>query len=145
MIEKDPLTVAEAAILAGVSVRTVRRYISDGLLTPETVRGRSGDEHRLRREEVLRVRSSRKEAIEVARTSPTGKMAEELEALRRVIETQTGMIEEQRRTIGDLQAEQKDTRHQLHQLHETLLALPMRTQEPRPSLWRRIFGPRTVA
>ena len=113
----EMLTVREAT-RSGVAERTIRRYIADGVLATTLVQGARAKEHRIKPKDLYNVISARSGAIERAKASPVEDMAAEIAALRQVIE--------------ELRHEQRDARHQIHQLHEQLVrALPA----PRRSWW----------
>lgn len=123
------------ATRAGVAERTLRRYISDGILPTVRVRGRRGEEHRIRLTDLHRVITERSSAIERVQVSPVDELAAQVQALRAV-------IEEQNRTMDELRAEVRDSRAQLHQMHEQVvraLMPPASAPDDRP-WWKRILG-----
>lgn len=116
----EALTVKQCAS-TGVAERTIRRYIADGTLPTTTVKGARGSEHRIKPTDLYRVLSERSGAIERANSSPMQDMAASIDTMRQTIER--------------LEAEQRDTRHQLHQMHEQLIhALMPRQPEPAPEI-----------
>lgn len=131
-LREDQIGIQEAAKIAGVSIKTIRRHRESGKLTATIVRGRRGDEYMFSRQEV---ESLGKPAPKVLR-SPLDDVRKELESMRKALDERAEaeaererqrqeQSQEQTRTIDALRAEVRDSRHQLNQLHEQLrLALP---------------------
>lgn len=141
------LTVKELTAVAGVAERTIRRYLSDGILRPRSVAGARGVMHVIPLAQAVEVFTRRKKTIEQARTTPIDDLAQEVKALRELLELAsksasddaaaarqqsaqqveqlTGLVSAQERVIDELRAEVRDARGQLAQLHEQVIkALP---------------------
>lgn len=114
----ETLTVKQAAKVAGVGERTLRRWIADGTLTPDRVDGLRGPEHRIAARDLASVCLDRKGALDRRQTpSPVATLAREIAALREQVEEQTA-------TIRSLESEVHDSKAQLSQLQDQIRALP---------------------
>jgi len=124
------LTIKQVLPLAKVTERTMRRYISSGRLIPREVATANGKQHLFTVADLLAVFEVRADLIDRARSNPIEDLAGNVAAMTAgfndVIKAQQSeaqelrrIIEAQGRTIEELRAEQRDTRAQLHQLHET--------------------------
>ncbi len=142
------LSIREAVEKAQVSERTVRRYISDGVLLTEKVKGARGWEHRVYAPALFILLDERSGVFERARTSPIEDMGREIASLCRVIVEQQSIadrrtdklleeIQRQSRTIDELRAEQRDARAQMHNLQEQMIRALM--PRKKPSIWERLF------
>ena len=142
------LPLKEAAQRAGIAERTVRRYIADGNLETEKVKGPRGWEHRVYVPLLFSLLQEKSGAFERARSSPVEEMAREMAGLCRMIVDQqaradqrtTHLLEElrnQSRVIDELRAEQRDSRAQVHCLQDQMIRALMPRQKP--PFWKRIF------
>lgn len=149
---EDPdsyLPLKDAATKAGVAERTIRRYIADGNLETEKIKGPRGWEHRVYVPTLFTLLQEKTGAFERARSSPIEEMAREMASLCRMIVEQQSradartskLLEEirgQSRTIDELRAEQRDARAQMHALQDQMIRALMPRQ--RPPLWKRLFS-----
>lgn len=142
------LSIREAVNKAQISERTVRRYISDGALITEKVKGTRGWEHRVYAPALFLLLDERSGVFEKARSSPMEDMGREIASLCRVIVEQQSIadrrtdklleeIQRQSRTIDELRAEQRDARAQMHNLQEQMIRALM--PRKKPSIWERLF------
>lgn len=116
------LNVEQAAQLAGVSTKTIRRAIADGRIVAEKLTGRHGG-YRMTRENVLALYGD---------SSRAERPISPIEGLTSKIEQLIEANADQSRKIEQLEAEIRDSRAQVHQLHQqVILALP----PPRRSFW----------
>jgi hypothetical protein len=154
--EAVELTTKQALPIAGITERTLRRYIGSGKLIPREIKTEHGKTHLFTVAHLSDVFSSRADVIEKARTNPIEDLAGSVQAmaagfddvirdqkrsaqqLQETIEAQGRIIEAQGKIIEELRAEQRDTRAQLHQLHETTVKALM--PRDKPSFWSRITG-----
>lgn len=127
------LDVKEIVRLASCSERTVRRYISRGMLTSASVEDQN--RHVFTLDAVAGVFGRRRDVIARAKTSPMDELNETIKRLSAQVEEQSALIEQ-------LKHEQRDARAQLYQLHEQLVkALP---PPAKPSLLDRLFKRKSV-
>ncbi|HWD37289.1 MAG TPA: hypothetical protein VG944_00440 [Fimbriimonas sp.] len=143
------LSLRDAAQTCEIAERTLRRYIADGALPTEKVKGPRGWEHRVYVPSLFLVLQEKAGAIERARSSPMEDMGREIAALCRVIVEQQTIsdrrtdklldeIRNQSRVIDELRAEQRDARAQMHGIQEQMIRALMPRQKP--SFWQRISG-----
>jgi excisionase family DNA binding protein len=130
----DGLTVDQAAQLAGVSAKTIRRAIAKGDLIAVTVKGRHGG-YRIPREAVEALYQN---APTTRPVSPVQELATEIAELRGQLDRITQQLDESNREAAQLRAEVHDSRAQLAQFQDHILkALP---PPPRPGLFARLRG-----
>lgn len=148
---EDPdtyLSLRDAAQKSGVAERTLRRYIADGQLETEKVKGPRGWEHRVYVPALFSVLQEKAGAFERARSNPLEEMGRELAGLcRTIVEQQTlaerrtnrllDEIRNQSRVIDELRSEQRDARAQMHSLQDQMIKALM--PPPKPSLLDRLF------
>jgi DNA-binding transcriptional MerR regulator len=143
------ISLKEACERTDIAERTLRRYIAEGLLPTEKVRGPRGPEHRVYVPRLFLVLLERSAAFERARSSPLEDMSREIAALCRAIVDQQSeadrrvdrLLDEMRnqgRMIDDLRAEQRDARAQMHTLQEHMIKALLPPERPKPFL-RRLF------
>jgi len=143
------LPLKDAVNRAGIAERTIRRYIADGNLETEKVKGPRGWEHRVYIPTLFSLLQEKSGAYERTRSSPIEEMAREMASLCRMIveqqaraDTRTGkLLEEirnQGRVIDDLRAEQRDARAQMHALQDQMIRALMPRQKP--PFWKRLFS-----
>jgi DNA-binding transcriptional MerR regulator len=124
------LTIKQVVRVHSVTERTIRRYISSGRLIPREVATANGKQHLFTVADLLAVFEVRADLIDRARSNPiedlAGNVALMTAGFNDVIKAQQSeaqelraIIEAQGRIIEELRAEQRDTRAQIHQLHET--------------------------
>jgi len=124
------LTIKQVLPLANVTERTIRRYVAAGRLIPREVATQNGKQHLFTLADLLAVFELRTELIDRAKSNPLNELSQNVETLAAgfsdVIKAQQveaqqlrEIIEAQGRLIAELRAEQRDTRAQIHQLHET--------------------------
>jgi len=142
------LTIKQVLPLAKVTERTMRRYISSGRLIPREVATANGKQHLFTVADLLAVFETRADLIDRARSNPIEDLAGNVAAMTAgfndVIKAQQSeaqelraIIEAQGRIIEELRAEQRDTRAQIHQLHETTVKALM--PPARRSWFARLF------
>lgn len=142
------LSLREACDATGIAERTLRRYIAEGLLSTEKVRGPRGPEHRIYAPRLFLVYLERSAAFERARSSPLEEMSKEIAQLCRAIVDQQAhadkrvdrLLEEMKRQgelIDELRAEQRDSRAQLFTLQENMIKALL--PPPKKSLAARLF------
>lgn len=148
------LTTKQAITVTGVTERTIRRYIGSGRLIPREIKTENGKTHLFTVAHLSDVFSTRTTAINKARTNPIEDLAGSVERMSagfddvirdqqkrtqqliEMIEAQAATIQAQGRIIEDLRAEQRDTRAQIHQLHETTVKALM--PRGKVSLWAKL-------
>lgn len=120
----DRITVDQAATLAKVATKTIRRYIQNGRLPAETIKGARGQAYSIKQSDVERI---------FAQADPDQKpkpRTPALSTLEKKIEDLQGMITGQTAEIRDL-------RGQVNQLHEQLRALPAPGGN-KQTIWQRL-------
>jgi excisionase family DNA binding protein len=131
-------TVRETAQKIEVSEKTVRRWIKEGILEAELVPGKTGKEYRISLEEAQAVKDRTAESVMRAIRKPTLEQAQELGAIRELLEGQAHLIEQQRKILQDQTAEIRDLRGQLYQVQQEIikaLPAPQPPKKPRWKLW----------
>jgi DNA-binding transcriptional MerR regulator len=142
------LGLREACERTGIAERTLRRYVAEGLLPTEKVKGPRGPEHRVYVPRLFLVMLERSAAFERARSSPLEDMSREIAGLCRAIVEQQAiadrrtdrLLEEirgQSRVIDELRAEQRDARAQIHVIQEQMIKALL--PPARKSFLRRMF------
>lgn len=142
-------TVKDAADRSGVAERTLRRYIAEGRLPTEKVKGSRGIEHRIYAPWLFTLVHERTTVLDQARSNPVESMGREIASLCRVIVDQQALadrrtdrlldeIRHQSRVIDELRAEQRDARAQMHTLQEQMIKALMPRQKS--SIWERVFS-----
>ena len=149
---EDPevsFTVKDAADRSGVAERTLRRYIAEGRLPTERVKGSRGIEHRIYAPWLFTLVHERTNVLEQARSNPVESMGREIASLCRVIVDQQALadrrtdrlldeIRHQSRVIDELRAEQRDARAQMHSIQDQMIKALM--PRPKSSIWDRVFS-----
>ena len=140
----DPLTLAQAVKTAGVSEKTLRRWIKSGRLTAELVEGTKGKEYRVNADDLsqaqklspLKSHSEPQPATVDASLDPS-----DLATLKALAEGQTAMIEALRLEVRNLADQNHDLTAQVSQLQDRVLkALPAPVQATRPTLLEKLKG-----
>lgn len=138
MIE-DSMTLAQAIESAGVSEKTLRRWIKSGRLTAELIEGPKGKEYRIKAADLAQSRRSaeKKDGSEPrTATIETGLEPNDLDKLKFLAEKQTAMIEALRVEVRNLVDQNHDLTAQVSQLQDRVIkALP--APATRPTLWER--------
>ena len=147
------LTTKQVIAVTGVTERTIRRYTGSGKLIPKEVTTDNGKAHLFNVALLTDVFSARANVIDKARTNPLEDLAGSVQAMTagfgdvirdqqkqtqeliEMIKAQAATIEAQGRVIDDLRAEQRDTRAQIHQLHETTVKALMPREKQ--SFWKK--------
>ena len=138
MIE-GPLNVDQAAQLAGVASKTIRRAIQDGRLPAEIVKGGRHRGYRITREDLVSVFGTGGSVEKSAPRSPVQEMAGEIAQLREALEAIQATNEHLVSKVTTLESEVRDSRGQLAQLQtEILKALPAPSQKQ--GFFARLFG-----
>jgi hypothetical protein len=148
------LTTKQVIAVTGVTERTIRRYTGSGKLIPKEVTTDNGKAHLFNVAQLTDVFSARANVIDKARTNPLEDLAGSVQAmtagfgdvirdqqartdqLTAMLEAQAEIIRAQGRVIEDLRAEQRDTRAQIHQLHETTVKALMPREKV--SIWAKL-------
>jgi DNA-binding transcriptional MerR regulator len=150
--EEETVTIRRAVEGVKVSERTLRRYVADGVLPTETVKGSRGSEHRIYLPDLFMVLDGRRDAFERSASSPVSDVARQMEALKNQhererrellerIESQRRQdaekdkafldaIDRQTRMIDELRAELRDSRAQMHQMQEQVVKALMPPKKP---------------
>ena len=135
----EPLTLAQAIESAGVSEKTLRRWIKSGRLTAELIEGPKGREYRINADDLnqaqklspLKSRSEPQPATVETSLDPS-----DLATLKALAEAQTAMIDELRHEVRNLAHQNHDLTAQVSQLQDRVIkALP--APATRPTLWER--------
>jgi hypothetical protein len=148
---EDPnsyLSLRDAAQKSGVAERTLRRYIADGQLETEKVKGPRGWEHRVYVPALFAVLQQKAGAFERAHSNPLEDMSREVGTLCRAIVEQQALAEgrtnrlldemrNQIRVMDDLRNEQREARHEMLVLQDSIVKFMSRP--PKKSLFERIF------
>ena len=134
------MTLAQAIESAGVSEKTLRRWIKSGRLTAELIEGPKGREYRINADDLNHARklapikspSEPQPATVEASLDPS-----DLATLKALAEGQTVMIEALRLEVRNLADQNHDLTAQVSQLQDRVLkALP--APVTRPTLWERL-------
>jgi DNA-binding transcriptional MerR regulator len=147
------LTTKQVIAVTGVTERTIRRYTGSGKLIPKEVTTDNGKAHLFTVAQLSDVFGARSSVIDKARTNPLEDLAgsvdrmtagfddvirdqqKQTQELIEMIKAQAATIEAQGRLIDELRAEQRDTRAQIHQLHETTVKALMPREKQ--SFWKK--------
>ena len=149
---EDPnsyLSLRDAAQKSGVAERTLRRYIADGQLETEKVKGPRGWEHRVYVPALFSVLQEKAGAFERAHSNPLDEMGRELATLcRAIVEQQTlaerrtnrllDEIRNQSRVMDELREEQRETRLQMFALQDQMIQVLL--PHPKKSFFQKLFS-----
>ena len=141
-MSEEPLSLAQAIESAGVSEKTLRRWIKSGRLTAELIEGPKGREYRINADDLNQARKvSPKKASSAPRTATVEASLDpnDLATLKALAEAQTAMIEELRHEVRNLAHQNHDLTAQVSQLQDRVLkALP--APVTRPTLLEKLKG-----
>jgi hypothetical protein len=149
---EDPnsyLSLRDAAQKSGVAERTLRRYIADGQLETEKVKGPRGWEHRVYVPALFSVLQQKAGAFERAHSNPLEEMGREMATLcRTIVEQQTlaerrtnrllDEIRNQNRVMDELRIEQKEARGQMLAIQDQMVKFLSRP--PKKSFFQKLFN-----
>jgi DNA-binding transcriptional MerR regulator len=142
------LSLRDAAQKSGVAERTLRRYIADGQLETEKVKGARGWEHRVYVPALFAVLQQKAGAFERAHSNPLDEIGREVSSLCRVIlEQQTladartnRLLDEMRnqiRVMDELRNEQREARKEMAILQDQVVKFM--TRPPKRSWFEMFF------
>lgn len=134
------LSLRDAAQKSGVAERTLRRYIADGQLETEKVKGARGWEHRVYVPALFAVLQQKAGAFERAHSNPLEEMGREVATLCRTIVEQQALADartnrlldemrNQMRAMDELRNEQREARREMAKLQDTVVKVLSRPPE----------------
>lgn len=136
------LSLAEAIKAAGVSEKTLRRWIKSGRLAAELIEGPKGKEYRINAQDLdqaLKATSKKADSEPQPAAEGTKLDTEDLATLKALAEAQMAMIEELRFEVRNLADQNHDLTAQLSQLQDRVIkALP--APERKSNLWEKLKG-----